>query len=403
MFVFEELYKQTRARMLEEFEAEEAGTPFRSPRLSPLGRQAFPDIMREVIKNGNDETLLNNLNHPSFWNEMEPYQRKGQAHFRRVNYTNAARTFALTEFNTWYVRRLCRRLLDEGVNLCQVYRAELAQVPRSECLVHEGSSLAFRPSITDTVHTTGLSQETTQHFLYQLVPYVTIPSEEFLMEKTAMDNPNDTIRYKMLKYFYDRNTNATSERGKRGSHIRISDIKKELKVMHGLNQSQVMSQLNYLISSGWVDKETEERTFVTSAGTQQPSSTDWYTITAKGIDRIEGASSDFMRENPYASLNITAVNSAVQLGNGNVVNESFVGLARELDSLRQAISLSEASEEDKLAAIAELETINGQLAKQVPNKNIVKMAWDTIANSKLAPLIHSGSTVINAIEALVNS
>lgn len=218
-----------------------------------------------------------------------------------------------------------------------------------------------------------------------------------------MTNPNDTTRHQMLKYFYDRNTNATSERGKRGSHIRISDIKKELKALHGLNQSQVMSQLNYLISSGWVDKTTEERAFVTRAGTQQPSSTDWYAITAKGIDRIEGLSSDFMRENPYASLNITAVNSAVQLGNGNVVNESFVGLARELTQLSNSVAASDMSDEEKLGAIADIETINGQLAKPSPNPSIVKAAWDAITSSKAVALIKSGSAVQKAIQAIVGS
>ena len=148
-----------------------------------------------------------------------------------------------------------------------------------------------------------------------------------------MINPNDTIRQQMLQYFYDRNQSATSEKGKRGSHIRISDVKKELKTQHGLSQQQVMAQLNYLISSEWVAKVTDERTFITRTGTQQPSQVDWYVITAKGIDKIEGAFSEFVRQNPYSNVNITAVNSAVQLGNGNVVNESFIGLAEELELL----------------------------------------------------------------------
>ena len=223
------------------------------------------------------------------------------------------------------------------------------------------------------------------------------------MKGTVMNNPNDSVRQEILRYFYDRNANATSERGKRGSHIKISDIKKELKDLHGFNQSQVVSQLNYLISSGWVEKVTEERSFVTRAGTQQPSSTDWYTITAKGIDRIEGASSEFMRENPYASLNITAVNSAVQLGNGNVVNESFIGLAKELDNLRVAISASDMAEEEKLSAVADLESINGQLAKPMPNKNIIRMAWDAVSSGKAAELIQQGSAAATAIQTFLSS
>ena len=138
MFNFEELNEETRATMLKEFEVEEAGCPFRSPRLSLLGIQEFPYIMREAIRNGNEQTLFDNLNDPKYWNETEPYQRSGVTRVRKLNYGNAARTFAITEFNTWYVRGLCHRLLDEGIYVCQVYRAESAQVPRTECLAHEG-------------------------------------------------------------------------------------------------------------------------------------------------------------------------------------------------------------------------------------------------------------------------
>ncbi len=215
-----------------------------------------------------------------------------------------------------------------------------------------------------------------------------------------MGNSNDQIRHQMLQYFYDRNNNATSERGKRGSQVRISDIKKELKERHALNQTQVMAQLNYLISSGWVIKYTEERTFTTNRGTQQPGSTDWYTITAKGIDKIEGASSEFMRESPYANVNITAVNSAIQLGDGNVVRESFVGLAKDLEQDRCAIEESDLTEDDKMSAIAEVETINSQLAKPEPNKSIIKMALDGLANGKAAHLIQSIGTLSRFVQGV---
>ena len=205
-----------------------------------------------------------------------------------------------------------------------------------------------------------------------------------------------------MQYFYDRSQNATSEKGKKGSHIKISDIKTELKQRYSLKQTQIMAQLQYLISSDWVDKITEERTFMTRMGTQQPSRVDWYVITAKGVDKIEGASSEFRRQNPYSNLNITAVNSAVQLGNGNIVRESFVGLANELEQLTNKIDESNLTDEEKMSAIADIETINGQLAKPIPNKSIVKMAWDAITGSKAASLIQKGSAVANAIEKIIS-
>ena len=204
-----------------------------------------------------------------------------------------------------------------------------------------------------------------------------------------MTNPNDRIRQQILQYFYERNVNATSEKGRKGSHIKISDVKAELKAKHGLSQTQVTSQLTYLISSGWVDKVVDDRKFTTKSGTQIPRSQEWYVITAAGIDRIEESSSDFMRQNPYSNVNITAVNSAVQLGSGNVVNESFVGLAEDLERFVQAITESDLPEGEKLSAIGDVETINGQLAKPNPSKEILKMAWNSLQNGKAATLIQS--------------
>lgn len=215
-----------------------------------------------------------------------------------------------------------------------------------------------------------------------------------------MGNPNDTTRQQMLQYFYDRNETATSERRKRGSQVKISDVKRELKAKHGLTQAQVMSQLTYLISSGWVKKVTEERTYTTPRGTQQPSVKEWYTITDKGIDKIEGGSSEFMRESPYANVNITAVNSAVQLGDGNVVRESFVGLAKDLGQDRRAVEESDLTEDDKISAIAEIETINSQLAKPEPNKPIIKIASDSLTSGKAAHLVQSIGKILRFIEGI---
>ena len=215
-----------------------------------------------------------------------------------------------------------------------------------------------------------------------------------------MTNPNDKIRQQMLQYFYERNINASSEKGEKGSHIKISDVKAELKAKHNLSQTQVTSQLTYLISSGWVDKVMDDRKFTTKRGAQIPRSQEWYVITAAGIDRIEESSSEFMRQNPYSNVNITAVNSAVQLGSGNVVNESFVGLAEDLGRLVQAITESDLPEEEKLSAIGDVETINGQLAKPNPSKEILKIAWNSLQNGKAATLIQSIAGLSKIGEAL---
>ena len=99
---------------------------------------------------------------------------------------------------------------------------------------------------------------------------------------------NTEIRRIMLQYFYDRNSNATSARGKKGSAVKISDVKKELKAANELTQQEIQSNLTYLISQGWVEEDTVEKSFTAPGGTVIPSSTNYYKITAAGIDKIEG-------------------------------------------------------------------------------------------------------------------
>jgi len=57
----------------------------------------------------------------------------------------AAVTLARVEFNTWYVRGLCRRLLEDGEELCQVYRAGDGDGTPDECDALENRLLPIRP------------------------------------------------------------------------------------------------------------------------------------------------------------------------------------------------------------------------------------------------------------------
>jgi hypothetical protein len=145
MFNFEELDDITRQYMLSEFRTEEAsGDPYRSTLLSSAGLAAFPRAMGEAIQHGNEETLARALSDGTYWHPTETRFRSGKAYPARVNPVKAAERLALTEFNTWYVRGLARRLMEEGEQYCEVYRAAPAWEPRSECLQHEGAIYAVK-------------------------------------------------------------------------------------------------------------------------------------------------------------------------------------------------------------------------------------------------------------------
>lgn len=141
MYNFEELDEITRKWMLEEFLKEEkSGNPYRSKRLSSLGFKAFPKEMETAIREGNEVTLAQALSNPAYWKRSENQRRSGKVHSRIINPIKVAQTLAYTEFNTWYVRGFARRLIEEGEEYCQVYRAAPAYQPRAECLAYEGKN-----------------------------------------------------------------------------------------------------------------------------------------------------------------------------------------------------------------------------------------------------------------------
>jgi hypothetical protein len=138
MYKFEELDQKTRQYMYGEFDKEEsAGNPYRSKNLSPIGLQNFHELMKNAIVNGNEMTLAQSLNNYQFWNEVDSRGRK-------INVQADAEMLAFTEFNTWYVRGLSRRLIDENIEYCEIYRAAPAYQPRGECTRYEGQKIEVK-------------------------------------------------------------------------------------------------------------------------------------------------------------------------------------------------------------------------------------------------------------------
>jgi hypothetical protein len=136
---FRDLDDLTRGYMLSEFDAEQSGAnPFRSRGLSVGGIHTFSDLIREAISHGNEETLALRFNNWGYWNTMESYTLKGVTRERKVNLAQTSERLALTEFNTWYVRGFAKRLLDEQVITCEVYRAAEPKWAVAGCTAHEG-------------------------------------------------------------------------------------------------------------------------------------------------------------------------------------------------------------------------------------------------------------------------
>ena len=136
---FEELDAETRKWMLVEFEKEEnSENPYRSLRLNNAGKEKFRKIIERAIKSGDILSLTRALSDPSLWKQTESYDRNGVRYERNIVPGKAAKALAHTEFTTWYTRGFARRLMEEDIDLCEIYRAATVENPRCECTKLEG-------------------------------------------------------------------------------------------------------------------------------------------------------------------------------------------------------------------------------------------------------------------------
>ncbi len=136
---YDEIDSRTREYMLSEFEREQSSkTPYRSKALSVRGLGAFAMLMASAIKSGTELTLAQALGQTDFWEAEEQYTRAGITRNRQRNVLQSTTRLSLTEFSTWYVRGLAKRLIDDGIEKCQVYRGEQPKWEPGECAEHEG-------------------------------------------------------------------------------------------------------------------------------------------------------------------------------------------------------------------------------------------------------------------------
>ncbi len=210
-------------------------------------------------------------------------------------------------------------------------------------------------------------------------------------------NPNDDCRNQILRFLYDRHQTA---KGITAIPIGIQELRREMKERSGMKQSEVASNLDYLIQVGWVRPEVKSRSFVTSKGMVLPREQTKYKISEVGINHLEAASV-FKKPQAASQVNITTVQGMTIVGDGNVVNAKFTDLTSALDELDQAIAESrQLTDEQKLDAAGDLSTIRVQAAKKNPNPSLIRGAWDGL---KALPVFGSAADAIAKVGKLLSS
>jgi hypothetical protein len=209
-------------------------------------------------------------------------------------------------------------------------------------------------------------------------------------------NSNDDHRDKLLRFLYERWQKA---KGITAIPIGIQELRREMKKWYGMKQSEVASNLDYLIQVGWVREEVKSRSFVTPGGMVLPREQTKYKISEVGINHLEAASM-FKKPQAASQVNITNVQGVTVVGDGNVVNAKFTELSRVLDELDQAIANNrQLSDEQKLDAAGDLSAIRAQVAKKNPNPSVIRYAWEGL---KALPVLGKAADAVAKVGNLLS-
>jgi hypothetical protein len=147
---FINLDSATRRFMVEEINNDiKVGTLYESPRLSPLGTQQYPELLRTAAQDGSDDSFAAELRVPVRLNTTEQRRNpKGGMTLAKVPIT-APETLAEGEFNRFYARGLCLRAMAQGIESLVVYRAKDVVNPRPESVALIGKSLPAKQLLDD--------------------------------------------------------------------------------------------------------------------------------------------------------------------------------------------------------------------------------------------------------------
>ena len=126
------LDERTRTLMVDELEIDVAnGTLYSSPRLNRCGQVEYEQLLRTSFGGGDDQSLADEIRSRGLLNASEQ-RRKPSGGFSTVRVpVSAPETLAEGEFNRFYARALCRRVIDDGVGALEIYRAKAVANPRT--------------------------------------------------------------------------------------------------------------------------------------------------------------------------------------------------------------------------------------------------------------------------------
>lgn len=129
---YRHLDERTRALMLAEIDRDiSAGTLYLSDNLSEQGCADYPTLLRSAAQNGTDATLAAALSKCLNSHEKPRRLKSGGYSKPPIMRSNAHEMLAEGEFNRFYIRAVCLRVIEDGIKEVVVYRAKEVANARS--------------------------------------------------------------------------------------------------------------------------------------------------------------------------------------------------------------------------------------------------------------------------------
>ncbi|OPY48623.1 MAG: hypothetical protein A4E48_02652 [Methanosaeta sp. PtaU1.Bin060] len=154
---YESLDEAVRTCMLQELEHDLSNSRlYLSPRLTEAGVKFWPEILREAFGNHDDTWIAAILRSKRLLRTQEQ-RRKPRGGFTIVKVPHtAADTLAEGEFNRFYARGLCTRVLAIGGTHVEVYRGKDVRNPRPESQAMIGRRLPAQKLLEDLRNSQGV-------------------------------------------------------------------------------------------------------------------------------------------------------------------------------------------------------------------------------------------------------
>lgn len=139
MFNFENLDNITRKLMEEEVNYDiQSKKIYISSRLNDFGKLNYTKLLKSAINEGNCYSLANELRNQNCIKTKEERKTKNGLHLVNVPVT-AHETLAEGEFNRYYIRALCIRVITDKIGVLEIYRAKEVSNSRTESQMKIGN------------------------------------------------------------------------------------------------------------------------------------------------------------------------------------------------------------------------------------------------------------------------